>query len=203
MIGVLDYGVGNVKAFLRIFYLNGIAAKAISKFDDYESVTKLILPGVGAFDASMHKLNESGLRSKLDILVMEEKMPLLGVCIGMHMLGQKSEEGQSDGLGYIYGETKQMTSIDDKCIPLPHMGWNDINATGDDLIWRNVIANEGFYFLHSYAFIPNDNSSIIASSHYGKKFACGIKSNNIYGFQFHPEKSLHNGINLLKNFSNL
>ena len=202
MIGILDYGVGNVNAFLRTFYLNNVQAKVVTSPDDYESVSKLILPGVGAFDSAMMKLNNSGLRNKLDYLVMEQNIPLLGVCIGMHMLGRDSEEGSMSGLGYIEGSTKKMPSASKgKVLMLPHMGWNEIDFVRDDDIWTGVNSKEGFYFLHSYAFSPDAKDSIIGSSLYGRNFTCAVRSSNVYGFQFHPEKSLSNGLRLLRNFA--
>ena len=204
MIGILDYGVGNVNAFLRTFYLNNVQAKVVTSPDDYESVSKLILPGVGAFDSAMMKLNNSGLRNKLDYLVMEQNIPLLGVCIGMHMLGQTSAEGKLDGLGYISGVTKKLQGkINNEVIVLPHMGWNEVSIQREDDIWEGINLKEGFYFLHSYAFFPDKSNSIIGCSVYDERFACGIRSSNIYGFQFHPEKSLSNGIKLLINFAKI
>jgi len=204
LIGILDYGVGNVNAFLRTFYLNNVQAKVVTSPDDYESVSKLILPGVGAFDSAMMKLNNSGLRNKLDYLVMEQNIPLLGVCIGMHMLGQTSAEGKLDGLGYISGVTKKLQGkINNEVIVLPHMGWNEVSIQREDDIWEGINLKEGFYFLHSYAFFPDKSNFIIGCSVYDESFACGIRSSNIYGFQFHPEKSLSNGIKLLINFAKI
>jgi len=204
LIGILDYGVGNVNAFLRTFYLNNVPAKVIASPDDYESVSKLILPGVGAFDSAMNKLNKSGLRNKLDYLVMEKNIPLLGVCIGMHMLGRASAEGNLDGLGYISGVTKKLQGkTNSEVMVLPHMGWNEVSILREDDIWEGINLKEGFYFLHSYAFAPEQSNSIIGCSVYGERFACAIRSSNVYGFQFHPEKSLSNGIKLLTNFAKI
>ena len=204
MIGVLDYGVGNVGAFLRIFHGQNIPAMPIKVSSDFKSVDKLILPGVGAFDSAMSHLNNSGLRGELDKLVLEKKIPLLAVCIGMHMLGNSSEEGLSEGLGYIEGHTVKMPMyVNDSKVLLPHMGWNDINKKDDDAIWKDVNVREGFYFLHSYEFVPESKESEIGTSEYEHIFACEVRLSNVYGFQFHPEKSLQNGINLLTNFASL
>jgi len=202
VIGVLDYGVGNVGAYLRIFHGQNIPVMPIRSASDFELVDKIILPGVGSFDSAMRKLNESGLRDALDHTVLKEQKPLLAVCIGMHMLGQSSEEGSLSGLGYIAGVTKKLTnSFIDKALILPHMGWNDIFMVQDVDIWEGISAPEGFYFLHSYAFSPDTTASIIGTSYYGFNFACAVRLSNIYGFQFHPEKSLSNGLRLLKNFA--
>ena len=202
MIGILDYGVGNVGAYLRIFHNENIPVMPISSVSDFSVVDKIILPGVGAFDSAMTKLNESGLRDVLDEMVLQQSKPILAVCIGMHMLGRDSEEGSMSGLGYIEGSTKKMPSASKgKVLMLPHMGWNEIDFVRDDDIWTGVNIKEGFYFLHSYAFSPDAKDSIIGSSLYGRDFTCAVRSSNVYGFQFHPEKSLSNGLRLLRNFA--
>lgn len=202
MIGILDYGVGNVGAYLRIFHSQNISVMPIRSVNDFKLVDKIILPGVGAFDSAMRKLNESGLRDALDHKVLKDHKPLLAVCIGMHMLGRSSEEGSLSGLGYISGVTKKLPNLFmDKALTLPHMGWNDIGMVRNEDIWAGISAAEGFYFLHSYAFCPDTNVSIIGTTDYGLKFACAVRSSNIYGFQFHPEKSLSNGLRLLRNFA--
>jgi len=202
VIGILDYGVGNVGAYLRIFHSQNISVMPIKLATDFELVDKIILPGVGAFDSAMRKLNDSGLRDTLDEMVLQHKKPLLAVCIGMHMLGHQSEEGSLAGLGYIGGVTKALTHlVNNKALMLPHMGWNEIGILRDDNLWTGVNTREGFYFLHSYAFFPDCAEATIGTIDYGINFACAVKSSNIYGFQFHPEKSLSNGLRLLTNFA--
>ena len=154
MIGVLDYGVGNVGAFLRIYHSNIMEATSVKSSKDFSKIDRIILPGVGSFDSAMKKLNESGLRKTLDKFVLNDNYPLLGVCIGMHMLGMSSDEGNYEGLGYINGITKKIgTTDDDKKILIPHMGWNNIKVTAKDPIWFNINMDEGFYFLHSFCFL--------------------------------------------------
>ena len=202
MIGILDYGVGNVGAYLKIFRNLNIPVQPVRTKYDFERIQKIILPGVGAFDDAMEKLNRSGLREPLDQMVIQYNKPLLAVCIGMHMLGNSSEEGRLQGLGYIPGVTKKIVAReDDGKILLPHMGWNDITVLGDDPVWIDVDTEEGFYFLHSYAFFPQVDNAVIATSEYGLNLSCAVRKANIYGFQFHPEKSLSNGILLLRNFA--
>ena len=202
MIGILDYGVGNVGAYLRIFHGQNIPVMPIRSVNDFELVDKIILPGVGSFDSAMRKLNSSGLRDALDHTVLKEHKPLLAVCIGMHMLGRCSEEGSLSGLSYIAGVTKKLpNSFKDKALTLPHMGWNDIVMVRDEDIWEGISAAEGFYFLHSYAFYPDTTVSKIGTSDYGFNFVCAVRSSNIYGFQFHPESiSTKVGMKLIKNF---
>ena len=202
MIGILDYGVGNIGAFIRIYHNHNIEAMPIKECDDFKHVKKIILPGVGSFDSAMKKLNNSGLRETLDEYVLIKKYPLLGVCIGMHMLGQSSEEGSSPGLSYISGVTKKISPLNGfKANLIPHMGWNSIKVEKEDAIWSEINTDLGFYFLHSYYFQPKSTASVIGVSDYYSSFACAIRSNEIYGFQFHPEKSLSNGTQLLLNFA--
>jgi|TARA_B100001093_G_scaffold514642_1_gene589131 glutamine amidotransferase len=202
MIGVLDYGVGNVGAFLRIFHSQNIPAIRVNSSTSFQQVDKMILPGVGAFDPAIGKLNSSGLRDLLDNFVLNLELPLLGVCIGMHMLGNSSEEGVEKGLSYIDGVTEKLSgeSLKQNYF-LPHMGWNDIRVDTCDPIWDGIDLDQGFYFLHSYCFSPAYSDSCIGVSDYHGEFVCAVKSKNVYGFQFHPEKSLANGIRLLTNFA--
>ena len=152
MIGVLDYGVGNVGAFIRIFHSQNINAMNIKSPSDFDKVDKIILPGVGSFDSAIDKLNSSGLRDRLDDFVLRQNYPLLAVCIGMHMLGNSSEEGSLEGLGYINGQTKKIKNLDEqKKIYIPHMGWNSIEGDISNSIWLDIDMQEGFYF---FTFIP-------------------------------------------------
>ncbi len=203
MIGILDYGIGNVGAFLRIFHSQNISSRPIKTPEDFCGVDKVVLPGVGAFDSAMDKLNKSGLRSELDNFVLNQAKPLLAVCIGMHMLSEGSEEGVTNGLGYLDGQTIHMGKLgrSESKILLPHMGWNEIITRGDSLIWEDINLKQGFYFLHSYCFKAKYSESVIGVSDYHGEVISAVRSENVYGFQFHPEKSLNNGIRLLTNFA--
>jgi glutamine amidotransferase len=202
MIGVIDYGVGNVKAFLNVYERLGIKAKSITKIHDFENVTKLILPGVGAFDHAMNELNKSGLRNMLENSVCKKKIPILGICVGMQMLGNSSEEGHLPGLGWINGNVKKFNQNDITYkTRLPHMGWNTITPSVNNTLLKGFNENSRFYFLHSFFFDPNDIDVIIASTNYGKIFTSAINLENIFGVQFHPEKSHQTGVDLLRNFS--
>ena len=152
----------------------------------------------------MMQLNESGLVSTLNNLVLSEKMPVLGICVGMQMMAKTSEEGVLNGLGWIDATVDKFNKeeLGDNN-PLPHMGWNSIAHTLQSPLFENIGANSRFYFLHSYYFNPENNKSSIALAKYGGEFTCSIGNDNIFGVQFHPEKSHHDGIQLLKNFSNL
>ena len=202
MISILDYGVGNLNAFYTIYKRLNIDVNIVSSAEDVLKSNHLILPGVGSFDSAMKKLNKSGMRDALDVAVLDKKVPLLGICIGMHMLANSSAEGIEEGLGYIQGDVYPMVSIlQNNQYRLPHMGWNNINITNDNhIIWDGIDCFRGFYFLHSYFFKSKKQTSVFASCNHGADFTCAINEENIFGFQFHPEKSLKNGILLLKNF---
>jgi glutamine amidotransferase len=202
MIGIIDYGVGNIRAFVNIYRKLSIPVRIIKNQDDFEGIAKLILPGVGSFDYAMIRLDRSGLRSELDRLVFEEKMPVLGVCVGMQMLANDSDEGRLPGLKWIDASVKKFDA--DK-IPfethLPHMGWNDVKTDGTSLLFDGLEEDAKFYFLHSYYFHTIEPSTEIAICKYGIEFSCAVNYRNIFGVQFHPEKSHHYGIGLLKNFA--
>jgi len=191
MIGIIDYGVGNIKAFANIYKNFNMSYKIVKNISEFENVTKLILPGVGSFDHAMTSLQNSGMREKLDELVLNDKLPILGICVGMQMLAKSSEEGELLGLGWIDGVVKKFDKSKIKDGPLPHMGWNSLNIKKDNKIFENLEKNPRYYFLHSYYFECNNKEDVIATSNYGEQFECMINHDNIYGIQPHPEKSHH------------
>ena len=203
MIAIIDYGLGNVKAFANVYYKLNIPAAIVKKADDLKNATKVILPGVGAFDQALRLLDKSGIRSLLDELVIHRHVPVLGVCVGMQILGNASEEGHLPGLGWINGEVKKFHSSVTHPLHVPHMGWNNVNPIVKDGLLRGLDSESLFYFLHSYYFHCKRNQDIIAVTEYGEQFACAVNSDNIFGVQFHPEKSHQRGIQLLKNFAEL
>ncbi len=203
MIGIIDYGVGNIKAFCNIYEQLNIPFKIVKKLDDFSNVSKLILPGVGSFDHAMTSLQNSGMKEKLDELVLEEKLPVIGICVGMQMLANSSEEGVLKGLGWIDAVVKKFDKTKIKNGPLPHMGWNTLNIKKNNKIFQNLEEEPRYYFLHSYYFECKNFEDVIATANYGEEFDCLINYENIYGIQCHPEKSHQNGIQLLKNFGEL
>ena len=203
MIGIIDYGVGNIKAFANIYKNLNIPFKIVKDISEFENITKLILPGVGSFDHAMTSLQNSGMREKLDELVLEKKIPVIGICVGMQMLAKSSEEGTLNGLGWIDGIVKKFDKSKIKNAPLPHMGWNNLIMEKKNKIFDNLEENPRYYFLHSYYFECENKEDVIATATYGEKFDCMINHKNIYGIQCHPEKSHHNGMQLLKNFGEL
>jgi imidazole glycerol-phosphate synthase subunit HisH len=204
MITIVNYGLGNLNAFRNVYSRLNIPVTIASRKEDLQGTDKIILPGVGAFDHAMTMLQNSGMRETLDELVLQKQIPVLGICVGMQMLANSSEEGILPGLSWINGVVKKIdaTKILQKT-RLPHMGWNTINAEMNNKILGNLNAFSRFYFLHSYYFRCTDPRNVIATTEYGISFASAVNSGNIFGVQFHPEKSHNNGIQVLKNFANL
>lgn len=206
MIAIVDYGLGNIRAFANVYKKLNIPCLIATSIEELKKAKKIILPGVGAFDHAMTLLNNSGLREPLDDLVLNKGIPVAGICVGMQMMATSSEEGSLEGLSWVNGAVKRLT-IDSKehatKYPLPHMGWNGIRYEQDDAIFANIETDPHFYFLHSYYLECAEDKSILANAKYGDSFCCVVKNENIYGIQFHPEKSHQNGVNLLKNFANI
>ena len=201
MITIIDYGLGNIKAFVNIYNQLNIKCNIASNAKELEDSTKLILPGVGSFDHAMTLLNKSGMRDSIETMVIERKIPILGICVGMQILANSSEEGDMEGLGFIEGHVKKFLNEDLSGFPLPHMGWNNVQHNSSEDLFLDIKDKSRFYFLHSFYFECKKNSHAIAYSQYGKDFECAVKKDNIFGVQFHPEKSHECGITLLKNFS--
>lgn len=205
MITIIDYGLGNIQAFLNIYKKLHIPVQVAKSESDLDGASKLILPGVGHFDYAMQKFNNSGMREKVESLVLQNNIPVLGICVGMQIMANSSEEGVEYGLGWISGTVKILETIvmvDDN-LPLPHMGWNSIISNHSEL-FSNIDSDDlEFYFLHSYYFDCTSQEDCIANVDYGSNFCCAVNNKNIFGVQFHPEKSHHFGVTLLKNFAEL
>ena len=204
MIGIIYYGSGNVQAIATIYKNININYQVISKPEDLDKADKLILPGVGAFDATMQKLIDSGLKDKLNELVLDKKVPILGICVGLQVMGYKSDEGKLPGLGWIAGKVSRFDETKIKFKPkLPHMGWNTINDVQNHKLFEGIDHDFGFYFVHSFYFACEKEQNILTTSNYGVEFTSSIYANHIFGTQFHPEKSHGNGVQLFKNFAEL
>lgn len=202
MITIIDYGIGNISAFQNVFSRLNISSKVAKNKSDLKNTSKIILPGVGSFDYAINQLNYSGMRDKLDELVLLEKIPVLGVCVGMQIMGRNSEEGYSEGLNWIDGEVLKFDeSLIRHRVKLPHMGWNEAESIKTNDLFQGLDNNSIFYFLHSFYFKCREEDNTIAVSDYGISFSSAINFQNIYGIQFHPEKSHNNGEKLLKNFA--
>ncbi len=203
MIGIVDYGLGNVQAFANIYRRLGIAAAAVTDAQSLAAAERIILPGVGAFDWAMQRLDASGLRSTLERRVREDRVPVLGVCVGMQMMARSSDEGCEPGLGWIPATVRRFdTSRFNQKTHLPHMGWNDVIPASTNDLFRDL-GDPSYYFLHSYYFAPDDDGVELASATYGARFTAAVRQENVFGTQFHPEKSHGWGVQLLRNFAEM
>ncbi|WP_114652005.1 imidazole glycerol phosphate synthase subunit HisH [Polynucleobacter necessarius] len=204
MIHVVDYGLGNVQAFLTLYKRLGFEATRAKTADDLTGASKIILPGVGAFDHAIELLDQSGMRPTLETLVLQDKVPVLGICVGMQLLASVSNEGYLPGLGWLPGKVRAFRSDERSAsLPLPHMGWNDVQPKPGSPLFAGFESDARFYFLHSYYFECDEPSHVAATASYGLAFSCAVSAGNVYGVQFHPEKSHHFGAQLLKNFAEL
>jgi imidazole glycerol-phosphate synthase subunit HisH len=203
MIAILGYGLGNIRAFQNIYEQLNIACTVATEVSHLHSAEKFILPGVGAFDHAMLQLASSGLKEALIHEVIANKKPVLGVCVGMQMLADSSEEGKETGLGWISGTVRKMKFVDGAEPILPHMGWNEIDDMSGHRLLKGLDRAAGFYFLHTYYFDSDDEHNSIAMADYAGRFSCAVAQDHIMGVQFHPEKSHHNGIRLLQNFAEI
>ena len=203
MIVIIDYGIGNLASVFNMFKKIGVKDVVVSNDKDVITrATKLLLPGVGSFDAGVTNLENSGLIPILNKRVVEEKVPILGICLGMQLLTKQSEEGQKKGLGWIDAETIKFNLDPALKLKVPHMGWNYIKVKKNNPLIDLETKNR-FYFVHSYYVKCFDESQSIATSNFGVDFTCMVNKDNIFGAQFHPEKSLKFGMKLLENFSRL
>ena len=204
MITIIDYGLGNVLACVNVYSRLNIPVAVAKSANDLVNATKLILPGVGSFDHAMQQLDQSGMRQPVEQLVLQNAMPVLGICVGMQMLAKFSDEGELPGLGWIDGKVKK---FDLSTMPsgtnLPHMGWNDVKPVVDGGLFKGMEQDARFYFLHSFYFECHQQSNVLAVTDYGGQFSCAVRRDNVYGVQFHPEKSHHFGSQLLKNFAKI
>lgn len=204
MITIIDYGLGNVLAFVNVYNRLDIPVKVAKSAADLSGATKLILPGVGSFDHAMAQLEQSGMQAPLEQLVLGDRVPVLGICVGMQMLAGSSDEGKRTGLGWIDGRVRKFDQA--SMAPgsmLPHMGWNDVRPSAAGGLFKGLEQDARFYFLHSYYFECTQADSILASTDYGADFSCAVRRDNVYGVQFHPEKSHHFGSQLLSNFAEI
>jgi glutamine amidotransferase len=204
MIGIINYGLGNLNSIQSIVNHVGGLSRIVNSPDDVEGISKLILPGVGAFDHGMRGLNDGKWIPALNELVLEEKVPILGICLGMQLMCASSEEGTSPGLGWIDAKVKRF-SFDDKPygLRIPHMGWNTIKVHRPTPLFLDNEKEQRFYFVHSYHVVCEDASDILATANYGFDIHAAFVKDNIIGMQFHPEKSHRFGKMFFKNFIEL
>lgn len=202
MIAIVSYGSGNVAAIANIYTQLGIPHVVAADAGAIDAARSYVLPGVGHFGRTMGTIRSSGIYDALRENVIAKSKPLLGICVGMQVLATHGEEGDCAGFGWIEGTVRQMRPPG-STLRMPHMGWNSVTVQDDAAgLFRGVDQDVGFYFLHSYCFDPRAHSSVLATSEYGSTFACAVWNRaNIFGLQFHPEKSHRNGVTVFQNFA--
>jgi len=204
MIIIIDYGMGNLGSILNMLKKIGAEAIISSSPQDISRADKLILPGVGAFDAGLKNLDERGLIPVLQNLVIKKKIPILGICLGMQLMTKSSEEGSRPGFGWIDATTVRFKfGKEEQNLKIPHMGWNVIQWRKESVLFKDMPEEPRFYFVHSYHAVCNDKEDILATTNYGYDFVSAFQKGNIIGVQFHPEKSHKFGMQVLRNFIGL
>ncbi|WP_374079931.1 imidazole glycerol phosphate synthase subunit HisH [Bdellovibrio bacteriovorus] len=206
MISIVNYGMGNLGSIVNMYKKIGVKTEFVSTIAEIERAEKILLPGVGSFDAAITKIDELGLRQVLNKKALEEKIPILGICLGMQLLTKSSEEGRLSGLGWIDAKTLAFNGlIDTSKFKIPHMGWNtaEIHRTSALTAGFQEMEDVRFYFVHSYFVRCEQSENSILRTEYGVDFDSAIQRENIYGAQFHPEKSHKFGMKLLENFARI
>jgi glutamine amidotransferase len=201
MITVIDYEMGNIGSIINMIKKAGGEVILSSDLAKIETAEKLILPGVGSFDTGMQNLNKLGLIDVIGRRVITEKVPILGICLGMQLLSEKSEEGVLPGLRLIRGRTAKFKFNNaDANLRIPHMGWNSVNIKKESPLFYEMYENPAFYFVHSYHVVCNNPDDVLTTTNYGYEFTSSLQRENIFGTQFHPEKSHKYGLRLIRNF---
>lgn len=203
MITIVDYGMGNLGSIKNMFKRINVESEIASEPEKIRQASKILLPGVGNFDAAMERIASSGLRPILDFKVKEEKTPVLGICLGMQLLTNSSEEGVLPGLGWIDAKTTKFRFPEDQKLKVPHMGWNRVYEVNSSALTKDLPEEPRFYFVHSYYVQAAKQADVLMSTHYGHDFHSVIQHENIFGAQFHPEKSHRYGMKLLENFARI
>ncbi|MEM9077491.1 MAG: imidazole glycerol phosphate synthase subunit HisH [Bacteroidota bacterium] len=203
MVVIVDYGMGNLNSIKNMLKKIGHSSIISSEVEEIEKAGKVILPGVGSFDAAMMNIKRRNLFDVLNYKASDEKVPLLGICLGMQLLTNSSEEGEEKGFGWINADTIKFENKNGEILKVPHMGWNRIKFDPSSLLFQGLDEATKFYFVHSYYVKCHSQKNSLAKTQYGLDFDSIINNDNIYGTQFHPEKSHKYGMQLLKNFMNL
>lgn len=203
MITIVDYGMGNLGSVFNMFKKIGAAAEITGDLERIGQAQKILLPGVGSFDAAMQRINDGGFKAVLDKKATQDKIPVMGICLGMQLLTNGSEEGKLPGFGWIPGEAKRFQVPPGSDLKVPHMGWNIIHPTRQHPLVAGLPEEPRFYFVHSYYVTAADPAHALATAHHGVDFHAMLQRDNIMGAQFHPEKSHKFGMQLLGNFAAL
>ena len=199
-VGIVNAGLGNVASIRRMLERVGAIGVYVSSQKELMEIDALVLPGVGNFGEGMRALRNADLIETLKTLVYVDNVPILGICLGMQLLCRNSEEGSDPGLGLIEAEVKKFRSSADERLKVPHMGWNEVRPVSYNPLIPLTDEEQRFYFVHSYRVVPDDPSIVIGTANYGGEFCAAFQKGNIYGVQFHPEKSHRFGMELMKRF---
>lgn len=202
MIVIVDYGMGNLRSVQKAFERVRIQATISSVREDIINADKLVLPGVGHFQHGINNLKSRGLFDLLNEMVLEKKKPVIGICLGMQLMTEFSEEGNCSGFGWIKAKTRKFV-FNGNGLKIPHMGWNNLSIRSNETIFKDITPENFFYFVHSYCVSCEDENDILAETEYGRKFVSSFQKENIFGCQFHPEKSHDKGLLILKNFAEM
>tara|TARA_Y100001935_G_C17289382_1_gene502352 strand:- start:730 stop:1344 length:615 start_codon:yes stop_codon:yes gene_type:complete len=204
MINIIDLGVSNVSSVANMVKKVGGTPNIISDHSELNTIksNKAILPGVGSFDSAMKMLNRGNWFNSLNQYIENSSNSILGICLGMQIMFNRSEEGQLEGLKWIDGDIRKF-QFEDKKLKVPHMGWNFVSPKKDDVLFQSSSERQRFYFVHSFFASCNDKNDILSLTNYGIDFVSSVKKNNIYGVQFHPEKSHRYGMHIINNFINI
>jgi glutamine amidotransferase len=203
MIKVLDYGMGNIGSIINMLRYMGVEAMSINDPNQITDARGIILPGVGHFDRAMKNLATSGMKEALNQVVQKDNIPILGICLGMQLMCDSSEEGTVPGLGIINAQVKKFNFLNESKLKIPHMGWNTVELkNGGGILVQPINLSSRFYFVHSYYVECSDEANVIGMTPYGLEFVSAFQVNRITGVQFHPEKSHKYGIELFRNFVN-
>ena len=202
MIVIVDYGMGNLRSVQKAFERIRVPVNISANIDEILNAEKLVLPGVGHFEQGVSNLKDSGLFDALNQVVIEKKIPILGICLGMQLMTNFSEEGNCEGFGWIKGKTKRF-SFQGNGLKIPHMGWNNLSIKKTDSIYNGITADNFFYFVHSYYVTCDNEADVLTETNYGNKFVSSFNKDKIFGCQFHPEKSHDSGLQILKSFAEM
>jgi len=203
IISILDYKMGNLSSVSRALYKNNIESRVINSYEEILNSDKIILPGVGHFGKAMDYLQSNDLDKALNKIIIEDKKPILGICLGMQLMCQISQEGESKGLGWFDASVTKMKVENKLKYKIPHIGWNTAERAKESQIFKGIEPEDEFYFVHSFCVANTVKEEILCETNFESKFISALSKDNIFGVQFHPEKSHESGFQLLKNFAEL